>query len=146
MKINRREFIKVCQALGLTLPFHSVFSTASENNTAAFKDNKIIIIGAGAAGLSAGYLLKQLGIDFQILEASEHYGGRMKRTTEFADFPIPLGAEWLHVHPSIMSELVNDESVAVDIDTTYMIQIKIMDCSMVKEVYAMRILPKTASL
>ena len=45
---------------------------------------KVIIIGAGAGGLSAGYLLAQQGTDFEILEASENYGGRIKINQEFA--------------------------------------------------------------
>jgi monoamine oxidase len=40
--------------------------------------------------------LNQRGIQVQILEALSVFGGRMKRVTDFADFPIPTGAEWLH--------------------------------------------------
>ncbi|MEL6845743.1 MAG: FAD-dependent oxidoreductase, partial [Bacteroidota bacterium] len=75
-------------------------------------------IGAGAAGLAAGYLLNQQGIDFEILEASARYGGRMKRTTDFANFPLPLGAEWLHVEREVLDEIVNDSSVQVAVQTT----------------------------
>jgi monoamine oxidase len=56
----------------------------------------VIVVGAGAVGLSAAYLLNQRGIQVQILEALSVFGGRMKRVTDFADFPIPTGAEWLH--------------------------------------------------
>ena len=38
--------------------------------------DKIVIIGAGAAGISAGLTLQKLGIPFVILEASERVGGR----------------------------------------------------------------------
>ncbi|MEM9955174.1 MAG: FAD-dependent oxidoreductase [Chloroflexota bacterium] len=76
-------------------------------------DGSVLIIGAGAAGMSAGYLLQQQGIEFQILEASSNYGGRMKRTTDFADFPIPLGAEWLHRNPSVLDDIVNDATVDI---------------------------------
>ena len=68
-------------------------------------------------GLSAGYLLQQRGVDFEILEASSIYGGRMRRTTDFADFPIPLGAEWLHTNPSVFQDIVNDDSQQVDVQT-----------------------------
>ena len=80
--------------------------------------DKVIIIGAGAAGLSAAYLLQQQGIDYEVLEASSNYGGRMKRTVDFADFPIPLGAEWLHVEAGVFEEIVNDSSVPVTVNTT----------------------------
>ena len=61
-------------------------SNKNENTKEPF-DGKVIIIGAGAGGLSAGYLLQQQGIDFEILEASASYGGRMRINTDFADFP-----------------------------------------------------------
>ncbi|MEM9664600.1 MAG: NAD(P)/FAD-dependent oxidoreductase [Bacteroidota bacterium] len=79
---------------------------------------KVVIVGAGAAGLTAGYLLQQYGLEFQILEASPRVGGRMKHTTTFADFPISLGAEWIHVPPSILKEIINDDSVPVQVGTT----------------------------
>ncbi len=37
---------------------------------------KVVIIGAGCAGLSAGYQLHKKGIDFVLIEASGHLGGR----------------------------------------------------------------------
>ncbi len=118
-KISRRKFIKICQALGLSLPFQPILSACSDNQRIENSNTgRVIIVGAGAAGLAAGYLLQQQGIDFQILEASPSYGGRMKRTTKFANFPIPLGAEWIHVNPDILEEIVNDDSVEVDIETT----------------------------
>jgi monoamine oxidase len=42
---------------------------------------RVIIVGAGLAGLSAGYRLKQKGYDVLILEASDRPGGR-KRSLE----------------------------------------------------------------
>jgi len=37
---------------------------------------KVIIIGAGAAGIGAGLELQALGIPFVIIEASNRIGGR----------------------------------------------------------------------
>lgn len=59
-------------------------------------EGKVIIVGAGVAGMTAGYVLKELGIEFEILEASATHGGRIKKVDDFADFPIDLGAEWVH--------------------------------------------------
>jgi len=80
-------------------------------------DGKVLIIGAGAGGLTAGYLLQQQGVEFEILEASNKYGGRMKVNESFADFPIPLGAEWLETGQNIFSEIVNDSSINVEVET-----------------------------
>lgn len=37
----------------------------------------LLVIDAGAAGLTAAHLLDELGIDFQVLEATVEYGGRL---------------------------------------------------------------------
>ena len=41
------------------------------------KPKKVIIVGAGLAGLSAGYELLQAGHEVQILEAQHRVGGRI---------------------------------------------------------------------
>ena len=78
----------------------------------------IIIIGAGAAGITAGYTLLQQGLsDFVILEASSTYLGRIKKLDNLTNFPIDIGAEWIHVDPSILNTIVNDQNVVVDVET-----------------------------
>ncbi|WP_323744771.1 NAD(P)/FAD-dependent oxidoreductase [Pseudoalteromonas sp. PPB1] len=104
--MDRREFIKMCGLLGISVPLTSCKSDSGSNSTPSNSSGSVLIIGAGAAGLVAGYLLNQNGISFQILEASSTYGGRMKRTTTFADFPIPLGAEWLHASENELTKIL----------------------------------------
>lgn len=116
--MSRKEFLKMCGILGIGLPIQTTLSSCGKEDIRLDSSDEVIIIGAGAAGLSAAYLLKQQGINVQILEASSNYGGRMKRTLDFADFPIPLGAEWLHVEKGVLDEIVNDSSVQVDVSTT----------------------------
>lgn len=113
----RKEFIKLCGILGVGLPLHASLSSCENDSIDINFSGKVIIIGAGAGGLSAGYLLQQKGIDFEILEASSLLGGRMRINTDFADFPIPLGAEWLETKTSIFQEIVNDSSISVTIET-----------------------------
>jgi monoamine oxidase len=58
---------------------------------------KVVIVGAGVSGLLAGHLLKEKGIEVEILEASSRWGGRIKdAAAPFDDFPVALGAEWVH--------------------------------------------------
>ena len=52
---------------------------------------KVIIVGAGCAGLSAGYTLKKAGVPFTILEASDRYGGRVGNRSH-GDFTVGYGA------------------------------------------------------
>jgi len=115
--MTRKEFIKISGILGVALPFQSSLKSCRKDDEGISFSGKIIIIGAGAGGLSAGYILKQKGIDFEILEASAHFGGRMKINTDFADFPIPLGAEWLETKTNIFEEIANDPSVQINIET-----------------------------
>lgn len=74
---------------------------------AATNDGKVIIIGAGVAGLTAALSLMRMGLPKEnvvILEASDRVGGRLKATPpnsflESAGIcgpPLDLGAEWIH--------------------------------------------------
>lgn len=107
----------MCGLLGIGGPFLTACGL-SKNKRISSPPNKVIIIGAGAAGLSAAYLLNQAGIEVQVLEASDNYGGRMKRTLEFTDFPISLGAEWLHTKKEFLDKMINDPSVQLNSPTT----------------------------
>ena len=78
----------------------------------------VLIIGAGAAGLTAGNLLEQRGVDFTILEASPTHGGRVRKLEGFADFPIDLGAEWIHTwisaKPAALVSLLDGSDIRFD--------------------------------
>ncbi|WP_299349155.1 FAD-dependent oxidoreductase [uncultured Maritalea sp.] len=95
----------------------SLSTFASPRMLHAKKPRHVLVVGAGAAGLIAGYRLQQRGIDFQILEASTTFGGRMKRNLGFADFPLPLGAEWLHTRPKVLDTLVDNPATNVAVQT-----------------------------
>ena len=66
-------------------------------------DGKVIIVGAGASGLAAAKILEQNHIDYTILEATNRYGGRLKKDTTLADFSIDVGAEWIHSNPKVLN-------------------------------------------
>lgn len=120
--MTRAEFLKKSMTIGLGLPFLSLLleSCAYEGVVMPeFKTNfsgKVIVVGAGAAGMAAGYLLQRHGVDFEILEAGETFGGRLKRLDNFADFPIDAGAEWIHTSPAVLSEILNDPTQNADVD------------------------------
>lgn len=79
-------------------------------------EGKVIVVGAGAAGLFAGYALKELGIDFKVLEASDSIGGRLGKVEGFADFPIDQGAQWLHGKKSIIGRLIKETGTKISKD------------------------------
>jgi monoamine oxidase len=81
-KITRRQFLKrsAVALAGVSLAQSSTFATVGT------APKKIVIIGAGMAGLCAGYELNQLGHDVTILEARTRPGGRVHTLREpFSD-------------------------------------------------------------
>ncbi|MDA9952526.1 FAD-dependent oxidoreductase [Chitinophagales bacterium] len=86
------------------------------NNSGDFEGN-VIIVGAGAAGLAAAKKLGEEGVSYQILEATEKWGGRIQKNVDFADFPIDLGAEWIHEDKSILNYIINQPGDEPSIET-----------------------------
>jgi monoamine oxidase len=75
---------------------------------------KVIIIGAGASGHAAAKVLEKNNIDYTIFEATNRYGGRLKKDTVIADFPIDIGAEWLHSVPITLNKLKGKHGDEID--------------------------------
>lgn len=75
----------------------------------------VLIIGAGLAGLCAGYLLQQRDIAFKLVEASSRLGGRILcqphslRTNH--DYRVDLGPAWFWPHQREMIDLMQTLSV-----------------------------------
>lgn len=70
--------------------------SASESETKCKTKCKVVIIGAGMAGLSAAnYLIQNGYTDFKILEARNRIGGRIISINMGAE-KIQLGANWIH--------------------------------------------------
>jgi len=64
--------------------------------SAAPHDVDVIIVGAGAAGLSAARTAAERGLSFALVEASHRIGGRAY-TEDFAPgIPYDLGCHWMH--------------------------------------------------
>ena len=56
--MTRKEFVHICGLLGIGLPLQLKLTSCTEEDIAPLKSGeKILIIGAGAAGLSAAYFL-----------------------------------------------------------------------------------------
>lgn len=107
--MDRRELLK---KLLLSLPALSLgtsfFTSCKKEELFADLnyDGKVIIIGAGAAGMYAAYLLHKQNVEVTLLEASSLYGGRVRALAGFSDFPIELGAEEVHGQKSVWYDLI----------------------------------------
>ena len=76
------------------------------------KPNRVLVIGAGMAGLSAARTLQQAGIRAMVIEARDRVGGRI-HTIHHGDEVIELGAEFMHGRPPDLWQLVKE----ADLDT-----------------------------
>ena len=106
--MKRRDFIKY-SLLGtgglLAAPVFPDRLNASNKIVGNSFSGKVIIIGAGVAGIYAAHLLSLQGIDVTVLEAADVYGGRVKSLKDFSDFPIELGGEKIYGKKSAFSDL-----------------------------------------
>src|SRR3954463_14046957 len=79
---------------------------------------RVIVIGAGAAGLAAAAALDDSGVPFVVLEARDRIGGRLwtKHPTSLT-VPVELGAEFSHGAAEEVLEIADENALrVVDID------------------------------
>ena len=103
---SRRQFIKDVALTGTGL----AVTSSSVGNFFIPSPSRVIIIGAGFAGLaSANYLLKKK-VDFVILEARNRIGGRVFSHVmdEKENLVVELGAEWVGNSHHRLQELCID--------------------------------------
>lgn len=101
---SRRSFLKqgALTAAGIWLSPALLASPVSTQKT------RVIIIGAGLAGLAAANKLKQRGIDYTILESQNRFGGRVFSFPIDKDLVIELGGEWVGESHTRMRELCGE--------------------------------------
>ncbi|HZC62464.1 MAG TPA: NAD(P)/FAD-dependent oxidoreductase [Streptosporangiaceae bacterium] len=57
---------------------------------------RVVVVGAGIAGLTAASALTQAGVECVVLEARDRIGGRL-HTVDLAGSPVDLGGSWIHM-------------------------------------------------
>ena len=70
------------------------------------RDQQVIVVGAGVAGLTAAYTLQQRGVSVTVLEGSERIGGRV-HTDCVEGFAIDAGAQFLSADYSNLLGLID---------------------------------------
>ena len=100
MQHSRRQVLQglsssvVGLGIGSVLPDRSIrMGTASADRT---REN-LLVVGAGVAGLTAAYRLRQAGVGVDVVEASRRVGGRLVSLTQMAgEFStVELGGEFI---------------------------------------------------
>ncbi|MGV3524968.1 MAG: flavin monoamine oxidase family protein [Candidatus Sericytochromatia bacterium] len=87
--MNRRTFLLALAALACNS--HQLSSRA-----AAQRREKVIVVGAGLAGLAAAQTLQRRGYRVEVLEARTRIGGRVLTQDPGWGIPLELGASWIH--------------------------------------------------
>jgi len=75
------------------------FSDGVPSGAATDVDAKVVVIGAGAAGLSAARVLHHEGCEVLVVEGRDRIGGRLNTIT-VGDGLVDEGANWIHNAPS----------------------------------------------
>jgi monoamine oxidase len=91
-RTTRRELVKRTAAAGAALAGVSTMGRFAQAAYGATQPT-IAVVGAGLAGLTAAYRLKQAGLNAQIYEASGRIGGRCYTIHDFAPLVAEHGGE-----------------------------------------------------
>lgn len=127
--MKRRKFL-VNALFGLPLSFSPLLLVGCDKDKLIIPNGKkVIVVGAGIAGISAAKRLRENGFEVLILESQDKIGGRI-RTNRSLNLPFEEGASWIHTpkgnpitnvakQSGATTFLTSDDSVEVfDIDGT----------------------------
>lgn len=92
--MNRRNFLLLIEGLLLSSMLHAEPTAVAKKATK--KKKRIIVVGAGLAGLAAAKQLQLLGHEVVVVEGRDRTGGRIHTSVAWPDLPMDLGASWIH--------------------------------------------------
>lgn len=135
--ISRNRFLRMV----------SIFALSTVELKAQPKGKKVIVIGAGIAGIAAARSLKSSGYDVVILEGRDRIGGRIW-TDRSLGVPVDLGASWIHKssanHP--IEKLAREFRIPIvesDYDSSYKYD---MDGKLIADDVAAELIEKSDSI
>lgn len=102
MRLTRRQAVVAAGALGGALMVGRTGSARAAGGRRSPHDARVVIVGAGLAGVTAAYQLHRVGVPAQVYEARDRIGGRCWTARGFAEGQVAEhGGEFIdsrHVH------------------------------------------------
>lgn len=93
--MDRRHFLKIF-GLALIGSVHSACGEEPPGDAVVSEKKRIVVIGAGLAGLAAAQELHTQGHEVLVVEARDRIGGSIWTSLKWPDMPLDLGATWIH--------------------------------------------------
>lgn len=109
--LSRRRFLALAAALGA-----GAFQGVRLNSKSVYaqESKRVLVIGAGAAGLAAGLWLHQSGHSVTILEGRDRVGGRVWTNRSLRNLPLDMGASWIQgTAGNPLTDLVQEYGIQV---------------------------------
>jgi monoamine oxidase len=113
IRTTRRELLKRTTAAGVALAGASTVGRFAKAAYGAAQPS-IAIVGAGLAGLTCGYRLKQAGLNAQIYEASGRIGGRCYSIRDFSPLIAEHGGELIDQGHTQIRQLAQELGLNLD--------------------------------
>ncbi|MCP4417850.1 MAG: NAD(P)-binding protein [Chloroflexi bacterium] len=118
--ISRREFLHLIGlAAGLAFlqacaPPPTKVPSITPTSKSSMLDPRVVIIGAGVAGLNCAYDLSQKSITAEIYEASIRLGGRTRTNTTVFSSPVEQGGEYISTYHKRVLALAAELGLSVE--------------------------------
>ena len=107
-KLSRRRFFH--KGLAFSVALATPFLAQKTLPTTAAKISPVLVVGAGIAGLTAAYRLKQAGIPVDVIEARNRVGGRMHSLPKApgTQLTVELGGEFINTDHTCLRGLAQE--------------------------------------
>src|SRR6266568_7884079 len=114
-RTTRRELVKRTAAAGVALAGASTMGRLTKAAYGGSSPVRIAVVGAGLAGLTCAYRLRQAGLNADIFEASDHVGGRCHTDTKtFAPLIAEHGGELIDQGHTQIRQLAQELGLNLD--------------------------------
>lgn len=117
--VNKREFLQLLGLIGVAASTSLAPQALAKSAPKATSKKRVLVIGAGLAGLAAARELARHGHQVQVLEARDRIGGRIWTSQHWPDLPVDFGATWIHGVEGNPITVLADELKAKRLITSY---------------------------